>query len=198
MADLATSADVAARLGRDLTPVETIKIPALLQDASASVRNYTHQYIEQVIDDTVTLRVRNARIRLPQRPVTAVSLGAGPPGSFQWLGDDKIFVGSSIPDTFGWEPWRYGIRAVTVTYTHGYNPIPDDIIGVVCSIVMRALGREPTDAGMTSESIQGYSYTIGVVGAAGALGLLNSEMAILDAYCQVGGNVQTAQPWIVG
>jgi hypothetical protein len=190
MADLATSADVIARLGRALTTSEAAKIDALLADASASVRNYTHQYIEQVVNDTVTLQVHNGMVRLPQRPITAVT-------GLPWYGGDTIRVGFTNPlDAFAFEPYRFGTRAVAVTYTHGYDPIPDDIIGVVCSIVMRALGREPTDAGLTSESIAGYSYSLGSAAAAGGFGLLQAEKDVLDNYCRQGGVVQTAPLWI--
>lgn len=197
MADLFTSEDVVERLGRSLTDTEVRRIDSLITDASASIRNYTRQHISEVINDVVQLKVRNGRIRLPQRPVTAVDIGGGLPGLFQWLGDDRLFIGSNIPDTFGWEPWRYGIRAITITYTHGYNPVPDDIIGVGCSIVLRAIGTTPEDGGLQSESIAGYSYNRGVAAAAGAFGMLQSERDVLDSYKTVGGMVQTAQPWII-
>lgn len=200
MADLATPDDVVARLGRDLTSVEAAKVAALLTDASASVRNYTHQTISQVVGDTVQVSVRNGKLRLPQRPVTAVTsvnnLGALPL-YYQWLGNDTIAMGPTGINAFGWEPFRNPVGTVQVVYTHGYSTIPDDIIGVVCSIVLRALGREPTDAGITSESIQGYSYSLGSTGAAGAFGLLQGEKDILENYLRVGGQVQTAQMWVV-
>lgn len=199
MTDLAESNDIIARLGRPLTAVEQIRVEALLTDASASVRNYTRQTISAVAGDTVRVKVRNGRARLPQRPVTAVASVSSIAGGailYQWWGDDIISTGSNVPDSFAWEPFRNGVTAVDVVYSHGYDPIPDDIIGVVCSIVTRALGRPPEDSGMTSESIAGYSYAIGAVGAAGAFGLLNGEKAILDAYCRVGGQIQTAPVWI--
>jgi hypothetical protein len=195
MTDLATSADVVARLGRPLTTVEAARIGALLRDASASVRNYMRQEVTETTT-TVRLRVRNGKVRLPQRPVTDVAtvanVNGGPVMYSSWEGFDTINVSSNVLDTFAWEPFRYGIAAVDVTYTHGWNPVPDDIIGVVCSIVMRALGREPVDAGMTTESIQGYSYTLGSAAAAGGFGMLQAERDILDTYARVGGWVNTS------
>lgn len=200
MADLFTSTDVVARLGRTLTSSEAAKIAALIKDASASIRNYTHQTISQVTGDVVRVPVRNGKLRLPQRPVTAVSNvsnTAVSPLYYQWIGDDTISVGPTGINAFGWEPYRIGLMTVQVTYDHGYVPIPDDIVGVGCSIVMRALGREPTDAGITSESIQGYSYSLGAAGAAGAFGLLQAEKDVLEGYKKSGGQVQTAPMWIV-
>lgn len=198
MADLIELADVEARLGRALTSTEVARVAALMADASASVRNYMKQ---DVAEDTTTatLRVRNGRVRLPQRPITAVTTvlnSNGDPVIYQWDGADSLTTGANVPDSWAWVPFTSGVVTLTVTYTHGYNPIPDDIIAVCCSVVMRAIGREPVDAGIQSESIQGYSYTLGAIGAAGALGLLDSEKHILDAYCRVGGQISTAPGWI--
>lgn len=195
MADLATVSDIEVRLGRSFTDAEEIRVPFLLRDASASVRNYMRQEISQATS-TVRLRVRNNKVRLPQRPVTAVlsvaNVNGGPIMFSAWEGFDTITVSSNVLDAFAWEPFRYGITAVDVDYTHGWNPVPDDIVGVVCSIVLRALGREPADAGITSESIQGYSYSLGSAGAAGAFGMLQAEKDVLDTYNRVGGWVNTS------
>lgn len=200
MADLIEVSDIEAHLGRALTSPEVARVAALMADASGSIRSYTKQTITEETTTDV-LRIRNGRVRLPQRPVTAVTVvvnSNGDPVIYQWDGADSLVTGSNVPDAWAWVPFASSIVALTVTYTHGYNPIPDDIIGVGCSMVMRALGREPVDAGMTSESIQGYSYTIGAIGAAGALGLLDSERMILDPYCRVGGQISTAPSWITG
>jgi hypothetical protein len=192
MTDLATLSDVEATLGRDFTDAEENRMPRLLRDASASVRNYMRQDIT-LATSTVRLRIRNGRIRLPQRPVIAVTsvatVGGGPLMFSSWEGFDTITVSNSMLDTFAWEPFRNGIAVADVTYTHGWSPVPDAIVGVVCSIVSRALGRNPADAGMTQESIQGYSYQLGSAGAAGAFGMLQAERDILDTYARVGGRV---------
>lgn len=199
MADLATTTDVMDRLGRNLTATEALKVDALLVDASASVRSYTHQVISLVVDDVAQVPVRNGKMRLPQRPVISVASvnnAAAAPLYYQWLGNDTIAVGPTGINPFGWEPFRNVVNTVEVVYTHGYDPVPDDIVGIVCQIVLRALGREPTDAAITSESIQGYSYSLGLTGAAGAFGLLQAEKDILDSYTRVGGQIQTAQIWV--
>lgn len=198
MADLIELADLEARLGRTLTATETARVAALMADASARVRNYMRQDVSEATT-TATLRVRNGRVRLPQRPVTDVDTVLsinGDPVIYQWDGSDSISSMSNVPDSWAWEPFTSGIQTLTVTYTHGYDPVPDDIVAVTCSVVMRALGREPVDAGIQSESIQGYSYTLGAIGAAGGLGLLDSEKETLDAYCRVGGQISTAPGWI--
>lgn len=199
LAPLATIYDVESRLGRNLSDTESARVGALLRDASVSVRNYMRQDITEATT-TERLRVRNGRVLLPQRPVTAVTAAAnvaGGPAAYQWDGFDRIYTASNVPDPFGWEPFRNGITAVNVTYTHGYAVIPDDIVGVVCSIVIRALGREPVDAGLVSETIQGYSYQLGSAAAAGGFGMLQAERDILDTYQRVGGRIDTSPGMIV-
>jgi hypothetical protein len=169
MTPLATPEDVSARLGRDLSATENARIDALLADASGAVRRYVPQDFTHAIS-TTRLQVRNGTVKLPQRPVlavTAVTSTLGDPVLFTWDGFDSIRTSPNVPE-------------------HGYVPIPDDVIGVVCSIVMRALGRNPVDAGITSESIAGYSYSLGSAAAAGALGMLQAEKDILDAFKREG------------
>lgn len=190
---LATPDDILARLGRGFTERESSRVSALLRDASASVRGYTHQTISEVVGDAVRLRVHGGRVRLPQRPVTSITSVApiaGGPVYFYWEGFDTLNAQPTGLDTFGWEPFHNGIVAVNVVYTHGYNPIPDDIVGVVCAKVARSLGREFADGGLQSERFEEYSYTVGSAGAAGAYGLLPDEREILDGYRRVGGSVQ--------
>lgn len=192
---LATPEDIHDRIGRDLTQAELIRLPALLADASAAVRNYTGASFTQATS-SVKLRVRNGRVRLPQRPVTAITtvkglnldgtVGAAIAG-WRWDGYQELSVGApSLIANGPWYPWdRYW--SLEVTYTHGYPSVPGDVRAVVCSIALRALGRKPDEAGLMSESIDGYSYQVGSAGAAGPLGMLPDEHAALDVYRQTAG-----------
>lgn len=191
---LFTVDDVEARLGRTLTVDETARADALIADVSAAVRFRTRQQLTEATSTDVRLRVRRGRIRLPQRPVTAVTAVtdiAGNPLMFTWLGDDVVQVQTNL-DAFSCVPWRNGIAAVDVTYTHGYadDELPDVLVGVCCSIFARAIGRDPRDAGVTTEQVAGYSYTLGSAGAAGAFGLLPDERTILDSFRRPAGFVQ--------
>jgi hypothetical protein len=180
---LATIADLEARLGRTLTDTDIDRAAALLIDASATVRNRTGQtfFAETT---TARLRVRGTTLRLPQRPVTAVNTISsvdGDPVGFTWYAGDIITL-DSIP-AVGW---------VDVDYNHGYEDVPDDIVGVVCNIAGRAFGTPSDEGGYQSETIGTYSYAVGAAGAAGAAGLLNDERAILDRYARVGGSAWLA------
>lgn len=180
MADLATVADLEARLGRSLDATETIRAEALLAGASARVRAYTGQQFEQATS-SVRLRSRGGRIRFPQRPVTDVASITDVDGNaidFDW------YAGSVIGGL--------GVRVdwVDATYTHGYATIPDDVVEVVCQMVLRAFGSDPSASAITQESVEGYSYSIGAAGAAGAVGMLADEKAALDVYRRKGGTIR--------
>jgi hypothetical protein len=71
-----------------------------------------------------------------------------------------------------------------VEYVHGADTAPDEIVAVVCSVVLRAFGHRPDQGALQSENIQGYSYSVGSAGAAGPLGLLPDEKATLDRHRQ--------------
>lgn len=189
---LATLNDVIDRLGRDLTAGEAARIDALLLDVSASVRKYTGQDFTEATT-TLRTRVRRGVVTLPQRPVTAVTsvdnVATSTATFFRWDGLDRVTFAMSELDAWQWEPFRIGTGppVVDIEYTHGYDPIPDDIIGVVSSIAMRALGRKPEEGAVQQESIAGYSYSIGSAGAAGGFGMLPDERSVLDRYRRVGG-----------
>jgi hypothetical protein len=183
---LAQVSDVEERLARELTDAELVRIAHLLEDASAAVRARAGQIFTEVEDDEVTLERTGGRVILPQRPVTAVTSVEDPNGTavmHTWTaGDDWVDVAPNVPDAFAWFPWRNGIRRYTVTYDHGYAEIPADIVGVVCQIASRALGRPADQAGITQENIDGYGYSIGSAAAAGGFGMLDAEREVCDRY----------------
>ena len=192
MADLATVADLEARLGRSLDATETIRAEALLAGASARVRAYTGQSFEQSTS-TDRVQVRNGRAVLPQRPVSAVSAVADTDANdvdFDWYSGDTVAL--MLSDVFDREPYRHGLLWVDVTYTHGYASIPADVVEVVCSMVLRAFGVQPDATGYSSESIDDYTYRVGTVAAAGVVGMLPQEKEALAPYRRMGGTIRVA------
>lgn len=197
LVSLANVDDLETRLGRTLTAAEGPRAEALLEDASAAVRGYTGQQItrpDPADDDTRTatarLKVVGGTVRLPQRPVNDVTSVKDTNGNdvlFTWYAGDVVQVASNVPDTWAWVPWLNGIAYVDVTYAPGYEEVPGDIVAVVCQVAARALGQPPDDSGKTSETIAGYSYTVGTAAASGAVGLLPDEKAVLDRYKRPAG-----------
>jgi len=189
---LATDNDVAGRLGRDLTSDELARIDTLLADVSAAVRAYAGQtFTQEQTTDLVT--IRNRAVRLPQQPITDVASAVDQFGNnvpFIWITGDTMIALASSTWVNAFElnlyPWTR-LSKVRVTYTHGYETVPDDVVAVVCSVIGRALGVSPTQGGITSESITNYSYTIGSAAAQGPFGLMAEEKSVLDRYRTLAG-----------
>lgn len=189
MTALATTEQLAARLGRDITADELARVTALLEDASAAVRSYTGQHFTSE-ERTARLRVTRGRVRLPQRPVTAVAAVADTNEvdvTFTWDAGDSVDLTANPLNAWELEGRTSPLRYVDVTYTAGYTDIPSDIVAVVCSIAGRSFGLDPQMGGITSESIGDASLSYGTIGAAGPLGLLPDERAVLDRYRRIGG-----------
>lgn len=186
---LATVDDLEDRLQRTLAETEQIRADTLLRDASATVRAYARQDFTAVADDEVRLRVKNGKVRLPQRPVTAVSAVANTDGdtlTFSWYSGDTVSVSNTGLDWFERVPLTSSPGFIDVTYSHGYSEIPEVVVKIVCRIAATALDSPMEDAGTTSESIAGYSYSRGAIAASG--GLFEEEKRELDAYRAVGGS----------
>lgn len=194
MASLATTDDLAERLGITL---DDDRAQAVLDDVSAVVRAYTGQTFDLIEDHTVRLRARNGSVRLPQSPVIEVTAVANVDGDsieFTWdAGSSVEIAGLGSPlNAFEVEPFRNRAPWVDVTYSHGYNTIPADVKAVVCQMAGRAYGRTADTAGVTQESIAGYSYSVGAAAAAGPMGMLPDERRILDAYRRPIGTIRVA------
>lgn len=182
MAALATFEQLSARLPA-ATTVEESRAAALLVDATGAFRRKSRQLFEFVEDDEIVRPATLGVVRLPQRPVVEVTevtdFDTDEDVAFLWLpGADTITVDPR--------------RAVTITYSHGYEAIPDDVVAVICQMVARALGVDPTEAGTTQEAVVGYSVTTGSAAAAGAVGMLPEEDKLAKSYRRSGGSLRIA------
>jgi hypothetical protein len=203
---LATIADVEATLGRSLTSEQTTFATRLLNMASGLVRGYTRQTFTQVADDVVVLPGNwGNTIELPQRPVTSVKSvvfnGATAPLTSWRLVDSSLFLGtgSFMPDfgTFSWgngnlwgpagstqgmqasgPSWQGPSAQITVTYTHGFSEIPQDLVNEVAGMVALQLN---TEAGLGSEQIGGYKAVYNR-NSGGGMGLSDDTRMVLNRY----------------
>jgi hypothetical protein len=96
------------------------------------------------------------------------------------------------------DEWAQGIQIVTVTYTHGYAVIPDDVAAVCARAAARAyqagLAAAAVGAvsGVSAMTLGDYSVTLGtgagggagegIMGASAARMLLLSEKDVLARY----------------
>lgn len=209
MDPLATVEDLEARLGRDLTAEEAARADALLADASALIRGWTGQDFTLVEGDVITLRPVGTVVRLPQRPVQAVTavVATGgseaipdvplPAGAWTWDGIDKVDIWP--PDT-SWllslpETWADGALVDTyrITYAHGWDEVPADVVAVVCAMVLRTLLAPSPIAGMVSERIGQYNYQLqqstGSVGA--TVMMTQADRDALARYRRTATTIQT-------
>lgn len=176
MANLATVEDVEARLGRSLTETETVKVEALLTDASSLVTGYTGQ---KFLPSTSTnmLLVRAGKILLQQTPVTDVT-------------DVTDIDGNDLP--YKWDNYRTirvsgwsapNLTPVLVTYEHGSETVPADVVAVVAGLTLRTFQIAPEAAmGITQQTTGPFSASYATWAVGGQVVLSPTDIAILDRY----------------
>lgn len=178
--DLAEVAQLAGFLQSPVAPTDDAA-RMLLAVASGFIRRYTGQTLTLVTDDVELCDVApNGRIWLKESPVVSVS-------SVETWDDSTGLWTVQGPET--WRPTTGGIirrwgtvwpswpgyweaESVRVTYTHGYEVVPDELAGVCCSIAAR-LYTAP--AGVVNERLGQRSATYDSE-------LSMSERLTLDSY----------------
>jgi hypothetical protein len=167
---LAQIADVQARMPRAMTTEETTRATTLLVDASARVRAHIRQTVSQA-QTTVILAPNDNQVVLPERPIISVDAVARvnadgktfmPYSVWTFDGRDTLMLGPpsaiiNAPEVWTDADWFWRNVTYQIQYTHGYTTIPDDIVGIVASMVMRVI-MAPGSPGVQSETIGGYSY----------------------------------------
>lgn len=149
---LANLSDYQARHG-SVSDVDQATVTQLLADASSLVREIAHTPISEETA-TVTLEGNGQRrLLLPHLPVTAVSV-VSVDGDTVDLDDVRWWDWGGVDRRSG--VWPRG-EPVAVTYTSGWDPVPDWIVNVVCSMVFESL-RDQVVTG--EQSITTGSQTI--------------------------------------
>ena len=191
-------ADVESLLQIEITDADKIAVcERAIGEATAAIRNYCHQYIELVSDDEITLDCAGGtRLFLPELPVTEVA---------EVIEDEEVLV-EDDDYKLGQHgilhrvdcDWEAGIQIVTITYSHGYATLPDDIVAVATRAAGRVyqVGLRASDTegvpGVSAKSLGDYSVSYasevgggvgeGLMGVSGARMLLFSEKDILNKY----------------
>ena len=189
---LVNISDVTDRLPNSVT-VEEKRVGALIRDASATARRISKQDFT-VQQTTVGIRPIGHRILLPQSPVISVDdISIRLPNSstmvtipgWYWDGSDEVWLtdGGSIINLAEELLFvmQYQTPTCFVKYTHGYTETPDDVVGVVCSMVNRII-TAPGLGGVISETVGEYSYRLSDTAAQGTMGLTEAETKILRSY----------------
>lgn len=196
MADLAVLADVELIILRPITDADEVAaVNFALAVVSNAVRDYCEQYLERVSGETITLNSSGGKVLLlPELPVISVT-SVRESGTLLTVDTDYQVDGGNGLLVRKWRNWTAGVRNIQVTYTHGYNPIPDVITGVVARAASRlfqaGLRAEETGGvlGIASKSLGDFSVSYaaegaaeGSMGASGARVLTLSEKDLLNPY----------------
>lgn len=128
---LASTADVVAALGRELTSDEFARVGAILDKASELFRRRSGQQFTEGTSE-VRLKVNGGKVFLPQRPVTAVTSVVDDDGDAVEYTQFKQWL--TVP--------LLSHEFATVTYTHG-GEVPDVVRLCIADIARKVLGISP-------------------------------------------------------
>lgn len=186
--------DINTFLGTEILPEDT-QVLLAIEEASAVIKNYCNQKIEQVSDDTILLDgTGSTKLFLPELPVVSITSvkvdGVLLDPTYYALAENGVL----------WRKygvWTVGAQNIEVTYTHGYASIPEDIKGVCYRSASRLYQaqlkakRQDFMSGLQSVSVGDWSETYENAGGSSgesdkgvsaARTLLMSEKDILNKY----------------
>lgn len=141
---LASSSDLEQRLGVRLSAEEHIRASHLLSIASGLVVAETGQAVTFVEDDElVRPGTSSPRLRLPQRPVAGVSSvkinGREIDADSYFLDEDELVRSPWRPfDRLQGGSWGRESDTLTITYSHGFDVVPEVLKAVCLEAVTRA------------------------------------------------------------
>lgn len=158
---LADPDELAIWLGK---PANDPKLLAALRAATRRFRGAVGHDVDLVPDDHVTLDGNGREsLLLPVWPTTAVASVA--------LDDELLVEGTDYQWSdmgalrrLGCRRWPDSLRCLAVVYSHGWNPIPEDIQEAV---IDQARTMFTVPAGVQSRAVGGQSVTFGATAAVG-------------------------------
>ncbi|MBZ6258862.1 mobile element protein [Streptomyces olivaceus] len=171
---LADPEDLAAWLG---VPADNPKLLRALASASSRFRGQVRHYVSRVTGDTVRVDGTGRRsFLLPAAPVveltsleldgTALVEGAG----FEWSEDGFVRRAG------GCLYWPDRLRCIQVVYSHGYDPVPEDISEVV---IDQARSQYTVRPGIQTMQVGGQQVGFG---AQASVGVTTQWTAMVDKY----------------
>lgn len=152
----AEPSDLATFLREDFDSDDEARAKDLLKQASGEIDAELEQNLDQVQDDQVTLDGPGTELLvLPHWPVTGLSL-VEEDGDELTEGDDyrwsEVGLVRRVDDDWTGKP-----RAITVTYTHGYETVPEVVRSAAVQI---AASWWSNPRQMQSETFGDYSYRV--------------------------------------
>jgi len=154
VAALASTPALGAFLGSDIAAADQVRAALVLNQASKAIRNYCGWTITQ---ETLTGAAVDGngrqRLWLPTLLLTAVAEVVLDGRTlvydvdYQWTSDGMLYRPTG---------WPHTPRILSVTYTQGYEAVPDDVAGVCLSIAAR---RFENPVAYRRESLDDWSVT---------------------------------------
>lgn len=202
--NLATIPDLEAYAQRGALDADAAELALRL--ASAAIRRYTRQAITFMENETVLLMGGERVLKLPQRPLVVdgahpLAVVEIPDGSGIELPavEERDFIrqGAELhrgnplyvtTRTMGWpfnRPLGIWADRVRVTYSHGFEELPDDIVGVCVDLAAATLANPSR---LRSEQVGGISITH-TVETFGTGALTSDHRRILRSYRRTTGSV---------
>lgn len=190
LAPFATPTDLVVTLGRALDQIEQARAEILLARASDRIRSYTGQQLTYVENDTQILRVDGGQVVLPQWPnqkpsQIAYADGSGVIAASAWwwggVGVVDLSPPSWVANGPSWGSLRR-VNTVAVTYTHGYEEIPGDIIDITVEMVSRVFAVPGLMPGLREGQIDDFRFALGGNLVTGQVALTDMNEADLDKY----------------
>lgn len=195
MADLFDVDDLAALLQRTFTEAEAAAAAVAQANVTARLNKMCGRSFDGVTAETVTLRSNGRFIRLPKRPVTAVTsiYTVAADGTADDLMSGWVFDGIDVIDLASASP--QGLEVVShpgtipyrVTYSHGYATPPADISAIALKM---AVGEVENPEGHQMERVDDYMFQRS---GPGLSGLSDDDRRIIADYARRTGSMQVAR-----
>lgn len=156
----------------DLAEYQASDPQTIIAQAQATVRSYCGWHVAPSLTETILLDGKGSRhLWLPSLHVTDVDLITNEgvevaADEYDWSADGYVELVYAA-----W--WSLRPRQVEVTFTHGFDDIPADLIGVAAAIATR---RSSSPSGIRREQAGALSLDYGTSD------LLADEKATLDRY----------------
>jgi hypothetical protein len=182
-----------------LTPLAsgapTTRAEALLEQAARRIRAYTRRTFVKVTDDVIVIRSVGSKVRLPQTPVIAVTavklidyLGNRYPiPTYGFDAIDTVDLAFydlvlNLPTILAFNTTWNG--SVEITYSHGYDTVPEDIVALNAELVARILNSPLNGmSGVRSSTTGPYSVTVDpTTGGGGIITLTDDDKAMLGRF----------------
>lgn len=169
---MVTVAELSAFMGREFSTVEQTQAESIIAVVEGVIESETGVSFTPVVDDLIVIQADgHGIIELNSRPVTNVTSVTDVNGEeiTSWEFDGLSTIYNLFP-----------LQVVYVTYSHGFDAVPNDIKGVALGAASRVMYNP---SGLRQETVGAISVTYpGIGGEAGTINFTAVDRKILAKY----------------